>query len=92
MLSGEYDLATSGRLRRQLLDCKEPLVVASLADVTFMDVSAVRTIMEARHLLAEQGRRLELVDVPPMGRRLLHLAGLATELLQSSEPSWSDWS
>ena len=72
VLTGELDMATSSRLRACLAVQDGPLVV-DLADVTFLDSSALAVFNETQLRL---GGTLRLRDPSPFVRRVLAIAAL----------------
>ncbi|MEX1106535.1 MAG: STAS domain-containing protein [Ilumatobacteraceae bacterium] len=82
VLAGEVDAHTAPDLAANL----EPLpagdgdVVLDLADVGFMDSSALRVLVEAHDRAAAHGRRLVLRAPSAAVRRLLEVSGLSEHL------------
>jgi anti-anti-sigma factor len=62
-------------LRARVDDVAAPALVVDLSQVTFLDSSALRELLYARHLLAERRGRLILAGVPHNMRKLLDLTG-----------------
>ena len=84
-LAGELDVATSQRLREHFDAAIEPLaIVLDLADVVFMDSSALRELLRAQGLLRERGGVVVLAAAQAAVRRLLELTG-TTELFAQAE-------
>jgi anti-anti-sigma factor len=81
-LMGELDLLTQQALRdelRDVIDLEAPAeVIIDLTGVTFMDCSALASLIEAR---AHLSGRLFLHEVPAQVARLLALLGLDDMLL-----------
>jgi anti-sigma B factor antagonist len=83
-LKGEYDVARASDLRHALLDIdvRGPNVIADMSEVTFVDSSALRALIEAQRALEAEGGSLRLAEVPRGVSRLLvltqtgHLFGL----------------
>ena len=76
-VAGDFDLSTIGEFEEEL----EPsltagLVVIELAGCTFLDSSALRTLVRAQRRVAEAGGRLILVAPSQPARRVLDLATL----------------
>jgi anti-anti-sigma factor len=78
VLSGEIDLATAADLRHALTDdTTAPLVVADFGDVTFVDSSGLRALLEVRSQLGGEGRALRLTRLPDQVRTLLQITDTA---------------
>jgi anti-anti-sigma factor len=78
VISGEADLATSGRFREHVeraLDAKAKGLVADVAEVTFMDSTMLRELLRAHRELEAAGSRFVLAGVQPEVKRLLDLTG-----------------
>ena len=78
VITGEADLATSGRFREHVeraLDVKAKGLVADVADVTFMDSTMLRELLRAHRELEAAGARFVLAGVQPEVKRLLDLTG-----------------
>jgi len=76
--SGEIDLATVAPLRRALTDAinaGSQTVEVDLREVSFLDSSALRALLEAHYSLARTGRRL-CVNASPYGAKLFRLTGM----------------
>lgn len=77
-LQGDYDIATAADLRHALTDdTAAATVVADFRDVTFVDSSALRALLEVRAHLADEHRSLELVNLPTQVSVLLRLTDTA---------------
>jgi anti-sigma B factor antagonist len=78
-LSGEYDIARTAELRDALLSPHrgETEVVADLKTVTFMDSTALRSLLEVRAELERRGATFRMVNPGPMVDRLLDVTGTA---------------
>lgn len=77
-LAGEIDLATSGLFREHVDRARAGgagLVVADLAEVTFMDSTMLRELLRAHRDLEEAGGRLVLAAPQAAIQRLLDLTG-----------------
>jgi anti-anti-sigma factor len=82
-LSGEFDSAAAGMLRRRFEDAlaRGPLaVVADMTEVTFADSSALRELLRADATMRAAGSRFVPAALPPVVDRLLELTR-ARELL-----------
>jgi anti-sigma B factor antagonist len=79
-LSGEIDVATSRRLTavlaEELARATGPIVL-DLAEVTFMDASGLRVVVDASHALAARGWRLILSRPSRSVIRLLTVTSMA---------------
>ena len=85
-LRGELDLGSAGRLERALREHAGP-VLLDLRELTFMDSTGVRVLLEASEVAAREGRALGVV--PPAGgdaRLIIEETGIAT-LLPLEEPT-----
>jgi anti-anti-sigma factor len=77
---GELDAATVPELRRSLAEGLRTApyeVVVDLSKVPFFDCSAIGAFVDARAFLRSAGGDLTLHGTNPLGRRLLHIVGLA---------------
>ena len=75
-LEGEFDLAAAPDMREQLERAHADAargVVLDLAEVTFLDSSALRELLRADAALRTRGAQLLLVAVPAPVARLLEL-------------------
>lgn len=78
-LTSEVDMAAAPGLRAELgyvVESSGADVVVDLADVTFMDSTALSVLIEMRGRLASAARRLRLERVPRAVRRLLDPTGV----------------
>lgn len=76
---GDLDLATSDDLRARLAEAatlSAYLVVLDLAQVDFLDSTAVGVVVGAHKHLAATGRHLVLCHVGPVPARVLQITGL----------------
>ncbi|NHC46550.1 STAS domain-containing protein [Motilibacter aurantiacus] len=76
---GDVDLASAPELRVELLGligdgCSDILV--DLADVPFVDSTALGVLVAARHRVTESGGRLVLGNANPELVRLFHISGM----------------
>lgn len=78
-LTGELDLATAPLLKRTLHEARvdASLVVLDLRELTFIDCSGVRVIVNAALHARRDGHRLIAVPGPPQVDRLFTLTGAA---------------
>jgi anti-sigma B factor antagonist len=77
VVRGEVDIAAAGPLRAHADAATAPGLVLDVAEVTFVDSSALRELLRARHALAERDAGLVLAGMPPTLRRLLEMTGTA---------------
>jgi anti-sigma B factor antagonist len=80
-LSGELDVSTTavldGRLRA--VDAASVMTL-DLADLTFIDSSGLRVLIQHHQRFESAGGRLQLVNVSSRASRLLEMAGLSDHL------------
>jgi anti-anti-sigma factor len=84
---GELDIATAPGLRDDILEeiRREPRnVVVDFVDVTFLDCSGIRILVDLETLLAAHGRHLRLVHLSRAVRRPIDLLRL-TDMLQLAD-------
>jgi len=74
-VQGELDLACVDDLEAALASEKRDLVV-DLTECTFLDSSAIRTLLEAAAEVESAGGRIAVVVSEPGVRRTLEIAGL----------------
>ena len=79
---GEIDLHNSPELRGDLLDIlarqSPSRLVLNLAQVPYMDSSAVAVLVEALQKIRKTGGRIYLTDLQPRVKGLLEIARLGT--------------
>jgi anti-sigma B factor antagonist len=77
VISGEFDVATSGGLEQALglAGAKGTDVVLDMTGVTFMDGSGLRRIEKAATRLMSEGRSMRIANPPRVVVRLLQAAG-----------------
>lgn len=81
--AGELDAANAGALQAQLDDLHGAgfkHVVLDLRELTFMDSTAIRLILEEDRLARSSGRRLSLIKGSPAVQRVLSICGLSEQL------------
>jgi anti-sigma B factor antagonist len=73
---GELDLAAAAAMRARVdaVAGRRGLVI-DLRDVTFIDSSALRELLNARDVVVRSGSRIVLSGVPASVRRLLEMTG-----------------
>jgi anti-sigma B factor antagonist len=77
---GELDLMTSPRLHdavTQILAERPRIVLIDLANVTFLDSTALGTLVVAQRHVADSGAELRLVAVAPQPAKIFEVTGLA---------------
>jgi anti-anti-sigma factor len=79
-LRGEYDLANSYELEADLLHFAHrsaggPLTVDAQY-LRFIDSSGINALLRVREVLASEGRRLRVVNLPSTAERVLEILGL----------------
>jgi anti-sigma B factor antagonist len=84
LLRGELDLASAAGLRSRVEAAAASGLIIDLREVTFIDSSALRELLNAREELARHGSRLVLSGVPASVRRLLDMTGTA-DLFETAE-------
>ena len=80
---GELDLAAATAMRARVESVAGTALVIDVRDVTFIDSSALRELLNAREAVVGSGRRLVLAGVPPSVQRLLDMTG-TTELFETA--------
>jgi anti-sigma B factor antagonist len=84
LLGGELDLMGAAEARRALLDLEPPRggwLVIDLRDLSFMDSTGVRLILQALQSAERHGATLALIKGPSAVQRALEVVGLAEQLL-----------
>jgi anti-anti-sigma factor len=77
-LSGEFDIGRTAELRDAILTGEGDVdhVIVDLTEVTFMDSSALRALLEVRGTVAERGTILTLVNPRPALATLFDVTGM----------------
>ena len=75
-LGGEIDLRNSAEVRESLVAYSGDTVIADCSRVTFMDVSALSSLIDAQQRIREDGGKFILFGVFPAQLRLLEIANL----------------
>lgn len=87
-VSGEVDIATVGQLRDVLAAQDAADLVVDLADVTFMDTSGLRLLVERQRAAEDAGARFAIARPHKLVRHLLDIAGLTDRLdIRDDEPA-----
>ena len=85
-LSGELDLACTTAVQKLLFEQAEAVEVrdvrVDLAEVGFIDSSALGTLISALHHAQQQGRGFAVINPSPIARRVLTMTGLDAVLLR----------
>lgn len=84
---GELDLATVGGLAEALITISGPLVVADLADLTFMDSTGIGALALARKEITAAGNRLVITRPQGIVRRALDIVGMG-DWIEEWSPEW----
>lgn len=79
VLAGEIDTYTAPELQLALADLPEHCIV-DLAEVSFIDSSGLRVIVEAHSQRRERGGGMTLRAPSPSVERLLEISGVAAHL------------
>jgi anti-anti-sigma factor len=88
-LSGEYDLARAAELRDDVLDehDDQTQVVIDLTDVTFIDSSALRALLDVRNELDRRGATMAMTNPQPSVARVFDITAMGPILgLETPEP------
>jgi anti-anti-sigma factor len=87
VLDGEYDLARSSELRQMILLARkdEPMVIVDMADVTFIDSTALRALLETRAALMDKGATIIISNPSSIVKRVLGVVGM-NELFGLEQP------
>jgi anti-sigma B factor antagonist len=72
---GELDLAAAAAMRARVDSVAGAGLVIDLRDVTFIDSSALRELINAHDTVVRRGGRIVLSGVPSIVRRLLEMTG-----------------
>jgi anti-sigma B factor antagonist len=78
-LSGELDMATAPILRRNLAQIEDggaPAITLDLREVTFIDSSGLKELVEASLRAQSNGHRLLMSGPSPAAKRLFELTGM----------------
>ena len=86
---GEVDLVTVHQVRDHLLAAarEAPRVVVDLRQVTFLDSSGLRLLVEAQQLSERDSFQLAVVRGPAAVERLFEVTGLDTRLDLHDDPA-----
>ena len=85
-LAGDLDLATAWWLERALRDAQAEAgqVVLDLSDLTFLDCSGIRVILDAAERARREGHRLTVVPGPAQVNMVFTLTGAADVIEMSA--------
>jgi anti-anti-sigma factor len=89
-LTGEIDLSTveaAGERLREAIEGGDDTVAIDLREVTFLDSSGLRLLLQLNRELTEAGRRMVVVQGPRRVARVFELTGAESELDVVAEPS-----
>lgn len=76
-LVGELDLSTAGLAAEAILPkCDGSTLSLDLSELTFMDSSGVRVLLEAFKAVSSKGGTFALLSPTPVVRRIIDLLGL----------------
>ena len=86
--AGDVDLGTAEAVRRELeaVQGEARAIVIDLREVTFLDSSGIRLLIEAQLASDRDGYRLTVVRGPDHVQRLFELAGLESRLTFVDHP------
>lgn len=81
-LRGELDLSCVGQVPGGAYPDRRDLttVVIDLGELTFCDLTGLRTLLAFARIHQEQGRTVTVVRAAPIVRRLMHLCGVSDRL------------
>jgi anti-anti-sigma factor len=89
VLSGAFDLSSTGVLRAELLDAvadATDVLTVDVQDVTVLDASTVHVLLEARHAGAESGLGVRLSGASGVVARVLTICGIGPDLVVKPTP------
>ena len=89
-LTGEIDLSTvegAGERLHEAIAGSDGTIAVDLREVTFLDSSGLRMLLQLNRELGEAGRRLVVVQGPRRVARVFELTGAESELDVVAEPS-----
>jgi anti-anti-sigma factor len=89
VLSGMFDVSTTGVLRAELLDAVSAaadVLTVDVREVTFLDASTVHVLVEARNAAAETGRNVRLLGAGGVVSRVLRICGVGLDLVVDPVP------
>lgn len=91
VLIGEIDAYTEARARDALTSASDSGDLrVDVSQVSFIDSSGLRVVIEVHQKLTREGRRLVLVDPTPSVTRLIKIAGLVPHLHVESQVDPAD--
>ncbi len=88
VVHGELDMATAPALRSRIEAVERrstPVVGVDLSDLSFMDVSGIRVLVDAARRAKAQGRKIVVLNPRRPIQRLLELTAVDTVLEVSFE-------
>ena len=89
-LTGEIDLSTveeAGARLREAIEGSDGTVAVDLREVSFLDSSGLRLLLQLNEELTGSGRRLVVVQGPRRVARVFELTGAESELDVVAEPA-----
>jgi anti-anti-sigma factor len=89
-LTGEIDLSTveeAGARLRDAIGDSDGTVAVDLREVSFLDSSGLRLLLQLNQELTDSGRRLVVVQGPRRVARVFELTGAESELDVVAEPA-----
>ena len=89
-LAGEIDLSTvedAGERLRKAIGGSEGTLAVDLRDVSFLDSSGMRLLLQLNRELTDAGRRMVVVQGPRRVARVFELTGAESELDVVAEPA-----
>jgi anti-anti-sigma factor len=89
-LSGEIDLSTveeAGERLREAVEGSDGTLAVDLREVSFLDSSGLRLLLQLNQEITDSGRRMVVVQGPRRVARVFELTGAASELDVVAEPS-----
>lgn len=93
VLAGELDIATHGEAESVLRDAQDGTagtVVVDLRQLSFMDSTGLRLLVQAEQRAHESGHRLVIIRGPEPVHRVLEITGLDTRLDVVDDPAEFD--
>ena len=90
-VTGELDLGSAPTLKKALEKAEDQnpqSVVLDLSQLTFMDSTGIRAILQARARATAAGRRLALVPGPPNVQEIFAVTGLDKHLTFIDSPGF----
>ena len=89
-LTGEIDLSTvddAGERLREAISGSDGTLAVDLREVTFLDSSGLRLLLQLNREMGDAGRRMVVVQGPRRVARVFELTGAESELDVVGEPA-----